>query len=42
MRKIKTFYYEKGKKIKVPKKNYNISKQLKQIVNYSATSNRGL
>lgn len=33
MRKIKTFYdYEKGKKKKVPKKNYNISKQLKQIL----------
>ena len=33
MRKIKTFYdYEKGKKIKIPKKNYNISKQLKQIL----------
>lgn len=33
MRKIKTFYnYEKGKKIKVSKQNYNISKKLKQIL----------
>lgn len=33
MRKTRTFYdYEKGKKIKVSKQNYNTSKKLKQIL----------